>query len=174
MMRWLTALFAAALGVTLCFTTAGAGIRFGDVAAQSGIAVRMRCGGPEKRWIPEANGSGAAWLDYDNDGLMDLLIVNGSTIDDLRQIVAGRVPPARSGNLYLYHNLGNGRFEDVTARARLANRYWGTGADTVDFEHDGSTDLLATNIGVGLLFRRHREGWRHGSRPISWIHRRVR
>ena len=64
-------------------------IRFEDVAAPSGIRAQMRCGGPEKQWIPEANGSGAAWLDYDRDGWMDLLIVNGSTMDDLRQIVAG-------------------------------------------------------------------------------------
>src|SRR5215472_4034464 len=110
MMRWLAGLAAAALAVALCFTATEARFRFADVAAQSDIAARMRCGGPEKRWIPEANGSGAAWLDYDNDGLMDLLIVNGSTLDDLRQIVAGHVPPARPGSLYLYHNLGNGRF----------------------------------------------------------------
>jgi hypothetical protein len=77
----------------------------------------MRCGGPEKKWIPEANGSGAGWLDYDRDGRMDLLIVNGSTMDDLRQIVAGKVPPAREGSLYLYRNLGGGHFQDVTAQA---------------------------------------------------------
>ena len=158
MMRWLAALFAAALGFALCFTTTGAGIRFADVTVQSGTAARMRCGGSEKRWIPEANGSGAAWLDYDNDGLMDLLIVNGSTIDDLREIVAGRVPPARPGSLYLYHNLGNGRFEEVTARAGLANRYWGTGANAVDFDNDGYTDILVTNIGVDLLFRNNGNG----------------
>jgi hypothetical protein len=155
---WLAALFALALCIALCFTTAGAGIRFADVATQSGISARMRCGSPEKRWIPEANGSGAAWLDYDNDGLMDLFIVNGSTIDDLREIVAGRVPPARSGSLYLYRNLGNGRFEDVTAKAGLANRYWGTGANAVDFDNDGYTDILVTNIGVDLLFRNNGNG----------------
>src|SRR6266478_8682338 len=93
----------------LAFNGNTAAIEFTEVAQRAGIRAELRCGGPEKRWIPEANGTGAAWLDYDNDGLMDLLIVNGSTIDDLWQIVGGRVPPARPGSLYLYHNLGNGR-----------------------------------------------------------------
>src|SRR5579863_9015398 len=104
------------------------GIQFLDTAGAAGIRAEMRCGGPEKKWIPEANGSGAAWLDYDRDGRMDLLIVNGSTIDDLKQIVAGKVPAPREGSLYLYRNLGDGHFEDVTAHAGLSNPYWGTGA----------------------------------------------
>ena len=53
-------------------------LQFKEVADAAGVRAEMRCGGPEKRWIPEANGSGVAWLDYDNDGRMDLLIVNGS------------------------------------------------------------------------------------------------
>lgn len=118
----------------------------------------MRCGGPEKRWIPEANGSGAAWLDFDRDGRMDLLIVNGSTLENLREIVAGKVPPARKGSLYLYHNLGNGRFEDVTDRAGLANPYWGAGAAVADFDNDGYPDILIANIGVDLLFRNNGDG----------------
>jgi len=133
-------------------------IFFEDVAAQSGIHAQMRCGGPEKKWIPEANGSGAAWLDFDRDGRMDLLIVNGSTMDDLRQIVAGRVPPAREGSLYLYRNLGNGHFEEVAAHAGLANPYWGTGAAVADFDNDGYPDILVTNIGVDLLFHNNRDG----------------
>ncbi|MGI8990551.1 MAG: CRTAC1 family protein [Bryobacteraceae bacterium] len=133
-------------------------IQFQDVAGQSGIRAQMRCGGPEKKWIPEANGSGAAWLDYDRDGRMDLLIVNGSNMDDLRQIVAGKVPPARPGSLYLYRNLGGGHFEDVTARAGLSNPYWGTGAAVADFNNDGYPDILVTSIGLDLLFRNNGDG----------------
>jgi hypothetical protein len=133
-------------------------IRFHDVAEQSGIGAQMRCGGPEKKWIPEANGSGAAWLDYDRDGRMDLLIVNGSTMDDLRQIVAGKVPRAREGSLYLYRNLGGGHFQDVTVKAGLSNPYWGTGVAIGDFNNDGYPDILVTNIGVDLLFRNNGDG----------------
>src|SRR5258708_2649365 len=102
------------------------GIQFSDVASSSGIHAEMRCGGPEKRWIPEANGSGAAWLDFDNDGQMDLLIVNGSSMEQLRRVVGGDAPAPSKHGVYLFHNLGGGRFEDVTERAGLANAYWGT------------------------------------------------
>src|SRR4051794_3897504 len=128
-------------------------IQLTDIAVKSGIRADMRCGGPEKRWIPEANGSGAAWLDYDNDGLLDLLIVNGSGMEQLRKIVAGQTPPDSQGAVYLFRNFGNGRFEDVTVRAGLSNPYWGTGANAADFNNDGNTDLLITTIGRDLLYR---------------------
>jgi len=133
-------------------------IVFTDVAATNGIRAQMRCGGPEKRWIPEANGSGAAWLDYDNDGLMDLLIVNGAGMDELRHIVAGEKPGTTKGGVYLYHNLGNGKFEDATERAGLANAYWGTGANAADYNNDGYTDILLTTIGVDLLYKNNGNG----------------
>jgi len=133
-------------------------ILFENVARKAGIAAQMVCGGPEKKWIPEANGSGVAWLDYDNDGWMDLLIVNGSTLDDLRQILAGKAPAARRSGVYLYHNLGNGRFEDVTAKAGLNNPYWGTGANAADFNNDGYVDIFITAIGRDLLYRNNGDG----------------
>ena len=113
---------------------------------------------PRKRWIPEANGSGAAWLDYDNDGRMDLLIVNGSDMSTLRKILGGQTPVAGKGGVFLFHNLGNGRFEDVTERAGLTNPYWGTGANAADFDNDGFTDILITTIGMDLLYRNNGNG----------------
>jgi hypothetical protein len=134
------------------------GIQFSEQAAAAGIRAEMRCGGPEKRWIPEANGSGAAWLDYDNDGLMDLLIANGSSMEQLRLIVAGQTPVPTRGGVYLFHNLGNGKFEDVTEKAGLSNAYWGTGANAADYNNDGYTDILITNIGVDLLYKNNGNG----------------
>ena len=150
--------------VTLCAATVALygvespRLAFENIATRSGINAELRCGGPEKRWIPEANGSGAAWLDYDNDGQMDLLIVNGGTMDQLRKILAGDKMPDVPGGVYLYRNLGNGRFEDVTAKAGLANPYWGTGANAADFDNDGFTDILITSIGRDLLYKNNGNG----------------
>jgi enediyne biosynthesis protein E4 len=133
-------------------------IRFTNIAAEAGIQPEIRCGGPEKKWIPEANGTGAAWLDYDNDGRLDLLIVNGSTLEQLRHIVSGKALPPQKEGVFLYRNLGNGRFRDVTVEALLADAYWGTGANAVDYDNDGFTDILITNIGIDLLYRNNRNG----------------
>ena len=152
----LVLLAAATFGVVLCLPPDS--LRFEEIAEQAGIRAQMRCGGPEKRWIPEANGSGAAWLDYDNDGLMDLLIVNGSTIEQLRKTVAGEPPAPEKGGVYLFRNLGNGKFQDVTEKAGLANGYWGTGANATDYNNDGHTDILITTIGRDLLYRNNGDG----------------
>ncbi len=133
-------------------------IRFRNISSSSGIHAEMRCGGPEKKWIPEANGSGVAWLDFDQDGKLDLLIVNGSTIDSLREILKGKTPAARPGSVYLYRNLGGGLFEDVTSHSGLSNPYWGTGVAVADFDNDGFPDILITNIGRDLLYRNNGNG----------------
>ena len=133
-------------------------LQFLDRAAEAGIHAVMRCGGPDKRWIPEANGSGAAWLDYDNDGFMDLLIVNGSDMSRLRKTMAGETVTGAEGSVYLYHNLRNGRFEDVTRKSGLTNPYWGTGANAADFNNDGYTDILITTIGRDLLYKNNGDG----------------
>ena len=133
-------------------------INLQDVAAVSGIMASLRCGAPEKPWIFEANGSGAAWLDYDNDGWMDLLIVNGSSVEELRKFVSGSAPQPQKDGVYLYRNLGNGQFQDVTTKAGIFNPYWGTGANAADYDNDGFVDILITTIGVDLLFRNNHNG----------------
>ncbi len=133
-------------------------IDFKDIAAEAGVRLRMQCGSPEKRWIPEANGSGCAFLDYDNDGLSDLLIINGSSMEELRKIVSGAVPDPQTGGIYLFRNLGNRRFQDVTTEAGLSNSYWGTGANAADYNNDGYTDILITTIGVDLLYKNNGNG----------------
>jgi len=133
-------------------------IRFQDVASASGIMASLRCGGPDKLWIPEANGSGAAWLDYDNDGLMDLLIVNGSSMEELQKTMNGSTLQPQKEGVYLYRNVGSGHFQDVTTKAGLFNPYWGTGANAADYDNDGFTDILITTIGRDLLFKNNRNG----------------
>src|ERR1700693_2770397 len=88
-----TALIGAGLTIALLLHSASVPeIQFADVAAERGVRASMQCGTLEKRLIPEANGSGTAWLDYDNDGWMDLLIVNGAGLDVLESVRAGKVP----------------------------------------------------------------------------------
>ena len=133
-------------------------IQFVDVASEAGVQPTIHNGGPEKKWIPEANGTGAAWLDYDNDGRLDLLIVNGSTMDALPGIVSGSPPQPRKDGVFLYRNLGDSRFREVTQAAGLVNSYWGTGANAGDYDNDGFTDIFITSIGVDLLYRNNRNG----------------
>src|SRR6202042_1335249 len=99
-----------------------------------------------------------ALIDYDKRSLMDLLISNGSSKEQLRRIVSGRPPVPSKGGVYLFHNLGNGKFEDVTERAGLSNAYWGTGANAADYNNDGYTDILITTIGVDLLYKNNGDG----------------
>jgi hypothetical protein len=134
------------------------GICFEDTAVVAGLSAQMVCGTPEKKWIMEANGSGCAWLDYDNDGLMDLLVVNGSTLEHLHDVVSGGPVRDPGTGVFLYRNLGSGRFQDVTRNSGLANPYWGTGANAADFNNDGYADILITTIGVDLLYRNNHDG----------------
>jgi hypothetical protein len=133
-------------------------IRFVQQGTEAGLHGKLVCGGPQKKWIPEANGSGCAALDYDADGHLDLLVVNGSTMERLVRIVAGEVPEVTPGGVFLYRNKGAGRFEDKTEAAGLFNPYWGTGANAADYDGDGRTDILITTIGVDLLFRNNGDG----------------
>ena len=126
-------------------------IKLVDVAAQSGLTLLNICGGPAKDYIVDEVGSGAAWFDYDNDGDLDVLIVNGSTRERVKQ---GGDPLVA-----LYRNEGNGRFTDVTAASRMARRGWGMGACVADYDNNGFDDVYITTVlGPNVLYRNNGNG----------------
>jgi hypothetical protein len=124
------------------------GVGFVDVTRAAGLASfrHVSGGGPDKNYIIEATGSGAALVDYDNDGWLDAYLVNGSTWAAL----AGREPPPSAA---LFHNNHDGTFIDVTAAAGVANGRWGQGVCAGDFDNDGWPDLYVTNFGRNRLYR---------------------
>ena len=125
-------------------------IRLVDVAAEAGLQLMNVSGGPAKDFIVDANGNGAGWFDYDNDGDLDALIVNGST----------RQQFARGGDpmVVLYRNDGRGRFRDVTEAAKLVRRGWGAGTCIADYDNDGFRDVYVTAFGADALWRNAGDG----------------
>jgi hypothetical protein len=134
-------------------------VRFVDVAAASGIGFTHQTGAFGQKWFPETNGSGAAFLDYDNDGDADLYLVNGRHWSDAERRaaevpVAERAVPRTTGRLY--RNRGDGTFENATPGSGLEVETYGMGAAAGDYDNDGRTDLYVTGVGRNLLF--HNEG----------------
>src|SRR6266852_8880415 len=130
----------------------GAPVIFVDDTKKSGLdKFRHVSGTPEKNLILEAPGSGAAIIDFDNDGWPDIYLVNGSTFDALR----GKENPPRAA---LYHNKHHGTFNDVTEKAGVAHERWGFGVAVGDFDNDGWPDLYVTNYGKNRLYHNNHDG----------------
>jgi hypothetical protein len=131
---------------------AAPGVLFSDATTSSGLAAfRHVSGGPAKDYIVEATGSGVALVDYDNDGWLDVYLVNGS------------VWPAQRGHesapaAALFRNNKDGTFADVTAAAGVDNRRWGQGVCAGDFDNNGREDLYVTNFGRSRLYRNNGDG----------------
>lgn len=125
---------------------------FDDVAARAGLSSwRHRMGTPEKKYILETLGSGVALLDYDNDGWLDIYLVNGSTYEAM----AGKAAPPQAA---LFHNNHDGTFTDVTAKAGVGNGRWGIGVVAADYDNDGWPDLFVSNYGENRLFHNNHDG----------------
>ena len=125
--------------------------RFVDVTQRSGVIFHHISGDADvKRYIFETKGGGIAAFDYDNDGLMDLYVVQGSTMDLWK---AGKNPHGR-----LFHNLGGWKFEDVTEKAGLTIPAWGMGVAAGDYDNDGFADLYLTNLGPNILYHNNGDG----------------
>jgi hypothetical protein len=119
-------------------------VQFTDVTAQAGIRFNHTSGAYGKKYLPETMGSGCAFLDYDNDGWQDVLLVNSTNWPDRK---AARTYPA------LYRNNRNGTFTDVTKEAGLAVEMYGIGCAAADYDNDGNVDIYITCLGPNYLFK---------------------
>jgi hypothetical protein len=126
-----------------------------DVAAQAGIDAVGVCGDPRRWFIPESNGCGAAWLDFDGDGDLDLFVGNGGRLvypEDVREPTA-RLEVAPGGTSRLYANEGGLCFRDVTDAAGARRGEWVNALATADVEGDGDPDLYLACFGPDAFLR---------------------
>ena len=123
-------------------------VDFRDIAAEAGLTAKNVSGNPDRKsYIIETTGNGVVLFDFDDDGLVDIFLPNGSTLEP-----DGEKPPLGT----LYRNQGDLRFEDVTAEAGLEQPGWGQGACAADYDNDGRRDLFVALWGQSRLF--HNEG----------------
>jgi len=125
---------------------------FMDVTEKAGLTTwRHTMGTPQKNYIIETNGSGVALLDYDNDGWMDIYLVNGSTFEALD----GKAEPPHAA---LFHNNHDGTFTNVAEKAGVTNGRWGFGVAIGDYDNDGWPDIYVSNYGKNRLYHNNHDG----------------
>ena len=124
-------------------------IHFEDVTASTKIHFNHNNAAFGKKWLPETMGSGVAFLDYDNDGWQDILLVNGADWPGHSN---------RRTTLALYHNNHDGTFTDVTKQAGLAVEMMGMGVAIGDYDNDGFDDVFITALGQSRLFHNNGNG----------------
>ena len=125
---------------------------FEDVTAKAGLAGwKHVMGSSDGAHILDVIGSGVALLDYDNDGWLDIYLVQGSTVNAL----TGKVATPHAA---LFHNNHDGTFTDVAAKAGVQNDRWGVGVAVGDFDNDGWPDLFVSNYGANRLYRNNHDG----------------
>jgi hypothetical protein len=119
-------------------------VAFTDITRAAGIDFHLTCGSAEKQYIMESLCGGVAVFDYDNDGWMDIFLVNGSTLADSQ---SGKCDTSK-----LYRNNHDGTFKDVTAQAGLNTCRWGFGVAIGDYDNDGWEDVYITYLDGGALY----------------------
>jgi hypothetical protein len=141
-----TALFLLLAGLA---SPSGPTVQFVDVSAEAGISFKHENGASREKLMTETFGSGVAWLDFDDDGWLDLFFANGAHLS------RGAASP---GNV-LYRNLANGTFVDVTRKAGAAGRgLFATGVAVGDYDNDGRQDLYITGYGGNQLLHNNGDG----------------
>src|SRR5271165_812702 len=126
-------------------------VSFVDIAERAGLTVKTEAGGEKtKKYIIETTGSGAAVIDFDNDGWPDIFLVNGSSLEGF--------PTGQEPSSHLYRNNHDGTFADVTQKAGVALKGWGQGVCAGDYDNDGWVDLFVTFWGHNVLLHNNGDG----------------
>lgn len=136
--------------ITVTASDSGPAVQFRDVTLAAGIDF-VHSHGSRSSLLPEDMGSGAGFADYDNDGDLDLYVVNNPGP------LAIKITSQSPGNI-LYRNNGDGTFTDVTDKAKVGDRGHGMGCVFGDYDNDGDLDLYVTNFGRNVLYRNNGNG----------------
>lgn len=129
---------------------------FQDIIEYSGIDFVRTIGDEHLSNLVESDGGGAGFIDYDQDGYLDLYLSNGNFVDNLS--MNENEKPNRTSENKLYRNLGNGTFEDVTTEAKVGDRGYGMGVTIGDFNNDGFPDIYVSNYGPNVLYQNNGDG----------------
>jgi len=127
---------------------------FTNISPSAGLTAISFCGGLTRDHLLESTGQGCAFIDYDNDGLLDIIVLSGHQLAE---------PPTRrsilkKGHITLYRNLGNRKFEDVTAKANIHDDSWSCGICAGDYDNDGHIDFYVTCFGPNRLYHNRGDG----------------
>jgi len=127
------------------------GVSFLNVARESGLNVKTIFGGEHKnKYLLETTGCGVAFYDYDNDGWLDVFLVNGTRLEGY--------PAGSEPTTHLFRNNRDGTFTDVTAKAGVAHSGWGQGVCVGDYDNDGWEDLFISYFGKNVLYHNNGNG----------------
>jgi enediyne biosynthesis protein E4 len=127
---------------------------FQEIGKEIGIDFIHTIGDKELTNIVESSGAGAAFLDYDQDGFIDLYVCNGSWVKGLN---SGDKPEITTGN-HLYHNRGDGTYEDLTKKAGVGGPWYSMGVTVGDYNNDGFPDMYVSNYGTNVLYKNNGNG----------------
>ncbi len=131
---------------------------FVDITDHSGVHFKHQASHTAKKYLPETMGAGVAIFDYDNDGRLDIFLVNGAPLSD--PTPKGTIPQKTDAKYWnrLYHQKPDGTFEDVTEKAGLQGTGYGMGVAVGDYDNDGYEDLYVTAYGGNKLYRNNGDG----------------